>query len=70
MRKHSKASIVVLTFSNEKRKIAIDYKDNGIGCDVKKHSGLQNAENRIQTINGSITFESEISNGFKAKIIV
>lgn len=70
MRKHSKATIAVLTFKKQANKIVIDYKDNGIGCILKKHSGLQNAENRITSIKGTITFESEINKGFKAKIIV
>jgi signal transduction histidine kinase len=67
MKKHSKASLVVLTF-NQSNKLIINYSDNGIGSEIKKHNGLQNAENRIQSINGTITFESQITNGFKVKI--
>ncbi|MBN4047037.1 ATP-binding protein [bacterium AH-315-P13] len=70
MRKHSKATIAVLTFKKRASKIIIDYKDNGIGCNLKKQSGLQNAENRITSIKGTINFESEINKGFKAKIVV
>ncbi|MCL6296279.1 tetratricopeptide repeat-containing sensor histidine kinase [Jejuia spongiicola] len=70
MRKHSKASIVALTFNQTKNKIAIDYKDNGVGCKLKKNTGLLNTENRMASINGTITFESQPDNGFKAKIIV
>jgi len=69
MKKHSKASIVVLTFSQDD-KLTITYADNGIGCNIKKGNGLQNTENRIQAINGTITFESQPNEGFKAKIIV
>jgi signal transduction histidine kinase len=70
MRKHSKASIVVLNFSQTNKKITIDYKDNGVGNAIIKSDGLQNAENRIASINGSITFDSEINKGFKAQVIV
>jgi signal transduction histidine kinase len=69
MKKHSKASLVVLTF-NQSNKLVINYSDNGIGSEIKKHNGLQNAENRIQSINGTITFESQITNGFKVKITI
>ena len=70
MRKHSKASLVVLTFEEDNNKVNINYSDNGMGCDLKKQVGLQNAENRIQTSGGSIIFETEINKGFKAKITI
>ncbi len=70
MKKHSDATIVALSFNQKKKKINIDYSDNGCGCNLKKNSGLQNAENRIKTINGSITFDSKVSKGFKAKISI
>jgi tetratricopeptide (TPR) repeat protein len=69
MKKHSKASIVVLVFSNNK-KLIINYKDNGIGCELNKNTGLQNVENRINSIQGLITFETEINNGFKSIITI
>lgn len=68
MKKHSQASIVVLLFNQEQRKLHISYSDNGIGSDLKKGNGLQNTENRIQAINGTITFETNPNHGFKAKI--
>ncbi len=70
MRKHSKASLVVLAFNQVKGKIEIDYKDNGVGCKLVKQNGLLNMENRIESINGKITFESRVDDGFKVKIIV
>ena len=70
MKKHSKATVVVIGFNKKGKKIEIDYNDNGIGCTLKKHNGLQNAENRMQSVNGKITFESSINNGFKAKIVI
>jgi len=41
MKKHSQASIVAISFSKNKNKIHINYKDNGIGCDLKKQVGLK-----------------------------
>ncbi|WP_339917174.1 tetratricopeptide repeat protein [Yeosuana marina] len=70
MRKHSKATLVVLSFSQNGKKIMIDYKDNGVGCNLIKNSGLHNTENRIESINGTITFESQVDNGFKATLTV
>ncbi len=70
MKKHSQASNVALTFNQFNSKITILYNDDGIGCNIQKKSGLQNMENRIKSINGSIIFESETNKGFKAKITV
>lgn len=70
MKKHSEATIVVFVFSLDRKKVTISYSDNGVGCNIKKGSGLQNTENRIDAINGTITFESEPNKGFKTKIRV
>lgn len=68
MKKHSDASLVTLVFQQGKKKIEIEYRDNGVGCDLYKGNGLRNTENRIELVGGRITFESEPGNGFKAKI--
>ncbi len=68
MSKHSHASLVALSFSQNSNKTNIVYSDNGVGCQIKNKNGLQNAENRIQTLNGTIIFESKPNEGFKAKI--
>src|SRR5690554_1148279 len=68
MAKHSQASVVVLTFNKIKNKTSIIYSDNGIGCSIKDKNGLRNAENRIKSLNGTITFESKPSQGFKSII--
>jgi signal transduction histidine kinase len=70
MKKHSKASVVVFNFGTEHKKITVNYKDNGIGCDIKKGNGLQNTVNRIDSINGTVTFESEVQKGFKVIITI
>ena len=70
MKKHSKASVTVVKFQKSNKKLEINYNDNGIGSKLKKHNGLQNAENRIVSLNGTITFESDINKGFKVKITI
>ncbi len=70
MSKHSQASLVVVSCSQDRKKINITYSDNGVGGDIKKSNGLQNVETRIELVDGSITFESEIGKGFKAKMSV
>lgn len=70
MKKHSQCSLVVIAFESRKNSIEINYSDNGIGCPemLNFKKGLQNAENRILSIKGTITFDTETNKGFKAKI--
>ncbi len=72
MKKHSKATIVAITFSKEKKQIIVNYTDNGIGVNLEKHiskNGLLNVKNRIKDINGTITFDSKPKEGFKTIIV-
>ncbi len=66
--KHSRASLVLIEFNQDHKKIAIRYKDNGIGSELSNKNGLQNVENRIKALKGAITFESEKNKGFQANI--
>ena len=70
MKKYSQASFVVVGFDTNHENIQIDYSDNGIGFSEKLilKNGLQNAENRIQAINGILIFDAQTDKGFKAKI--
>ncbi|WP_378174251.1 tetratricopeptide repeat protein [Aquimarina sp. SS2-1] len=72
MKKHSKATVVSLSVTKGKNNIVITYTDNGIGMDFttsqKSKNGLNNVENRIKEIKGTITFETKPSEGFKAII--
>lgn len=72
MKKHSQCSVVVIRLESTKKDIIINYSDNGIGTSemLKFKNGLQNAENRILAIKGTLTFETESGKGFKAQIIV
>lgn len=70
MKKHSQASIVVIEFLNNNKTISINYYDNGIGVNLHSFSkkGLQNAENRIVAVSGTINFDLQIDKGFKVNI--
>ncbi|TDN87431.1 hypothetical protein DET49_112121 [Salegentibacter sp. 24] len=73
MRKHSKASLVALVFIEEENFLKIHYSDNGKGATqeaVKNGNGLQNVENRISSINGKLTFETEKEKGLKIFISI
>jgi signal transduction histidine kinase len=72
MKKHSQCSLVAITFKKDKNKLQIDYTDNGLGASNKElnhKNGLQNVENRIKTIKGSITFDNNSNKGFKVSFI-
>ena len=70
MKKHSNAPVVVLKFESTANSIMINYTDNGKGCEKDQiiKNGLQNMENRILSIKGTITFDSEPQKGFKVNI--
>lgn len=70
MKKHSQASVVFFKFETIANNIVINYSDNGKGC-IKEQiikNGLQNMENRILAVKGTITFDTEPDKGFKVKI--
>ncbi|MFV8328321.1 tetratricopeptide repeat-containing sensor histidine kinase [Flavobacterium sp. ZS1P14] len=69
MKKHSQCSLAVITFEKNENKLQIDYTDDGVGTVFDKlnsKSGLQNVENRISAIKGTITFDIKSNKGFKA----
>ncbi|WP_202702591.1 tetratricopeptide repeat-containing sensor histidine kinase [Flavobacterium sp. UGB4466] len=72
MRKHSNASIVGIKFENNEKSIAINYTDNGKGFEKASiaKNGLQNMEQRIQAVKGTITFDTAPDKGFKAKLSI
>jgi tetratricopeptide (TPR) repeat protein len=67
MKKHSKATVVILTFSVKEKQLVIQYSDNGIGLPFIKASkkDLLNMENRIQSVEGTLNFDSESGKGLK-----
>jgi signal transduction histidine kinase len=73
MKKHSQCSIVVISFQKTVDKIQINYSDNGIGSATDQlilKNGLQNVENRINAINGNLTFDVISGKGFKASFSI
>lgn len=71
MKKHSEATFVVLNFTRSNSEIKINYSDNGVGIDSNMQNlknGLKNAENRIESINGVFTFETELNKGVKIRM--
>jgi signal transduction histidine kinase len=58
MKKHSESSLVILSFKSYENDIYVEYSDNGKGATIEKlnsKNGLQNVENRILAIKGTIT---------------
>lgn len=73
MKKHSQCSLSVITFKKNENKLQIDYSDNGLGITMRKTNsgnGLQNVENRILSINGTITFDTKSNKGFKTSFTI
>lgn len=68
MKKHSKCSLVVITFKKNENKLQIDYTDNGVGTEnneLNSKNGLVNVENRIRAVKGTITFDTKSDKGFR-----
>lgn len=73
MKKHSECSLVVITFKKNENKLQIDYSDNGLGAafdKINSRNGLQNVENRILAIKGTITFDTKPGKGFKTSFTI
>lgn len=73
MKKHSHCSLAVFTFKKTESKLQIQYSDNGLGAAIEKmnlKNGLQNVENRILAIKGTITFDTKPEKGFKTSITI
>ncbi|WP_010180995.1 tetratricopeptide repeat-containing sensor histidine kinase [Aquimarina agarilytica] len=68
MKKHSHAEVVQINFNLKKEKLYISYSDDGQGF-LKKEmvlgTGLKNVENRIKSIQGTFTFESNPNKGLQ-----
>ncbi len=70
MKKHSQCSLASISIKSDKKGLQINYSDNGIGTAnlLNLKNGLQNAGNRILSINGTINFDTAPEKGFKVKI--
>ncbi|WP_046743006.1 sensor histidine kinase [Kordia zhangzhouensis] len=71
MKKHSNAGLVVVSIEKKNKELFIQYIDNGKGFSKKiSKNGLQNAENRIHAIQGTLTFDTQLEKGCKFSINV
>jgi len=64
--KHSGATVIHLTLTNEPDFLIMEFKDNGKGfniAQVKHGFGLKNLESRVQLINGDIKIYTKPQNG-------
>lgn len=71
MRKHSKANLVSFIFNRDDGIISIKYTDNGLGIQNTSGTegiGMVNTENRIQSIGGSLIFDTIKTNGVRITI--
>jgi tetratricopeptide (TPR) repeat protein len=70
MKKHSGADKTAIRFENKHHWIHIYYRDNGIGIQEGLHfnNGLRNTGNRINDIDGAITFDTNVEKGLNIKI--
>ena len=41
MKRHSRASLVIISFENKQKNILLSYKDNGVGCNLEMGNGLR-----------------------------
>ena len=64
--KHSEATVINLTLTNDKGWLLMEFKDNGKGFNkdqVKHGFGLKNLESRVQLINGKINIYTKPQSG-------
>ncbi|WP_299157277.1 tetratricopeptide repeat-containing sensor histidine kinase [uncultured Tenacibaculum sp.] len=64
--KHAKAKNVTLVFSNENQNLIVNLKDDGVGFNTKKGKkgiGLKNIKSRVEKLNGTVQFISEVNKG-------
>jgi len=69
MKKHSKATRVVIRMHRINEEITIRYTDNGVGCEkLSPKNGIKNTGNRMESIGGTINFDAVSGEGFKAEL--
>lgn len=70
-KKYAKASKIIINFSVHKKYVHLNIVDDGIGFDTnisKKGIGLQNLQERIEELNGTLTINSEVGKGTQTDI--
>ncbi|WP_165872280.1 tetratricopeptide repeat-containing sensor histidine kinase [Tenacibaculum sp. M341] len=72
-KKYAEASKVDINFSVRKKYVFLSISDNGVGFDIntcKKGIGLQNMQERVEELNGTLAIKSELGKGTKIEIQV
>ncbi len=70
-KKYAKASTITIDFSVHKKYVHLNITDNGVGFNTevsKKGIGLQNLQDRVEELNGTLTITSEIGKGTQTHI--
>ena len=72
MRKHSRATTVVIKFEPQEKELLIRYTDDGVGLpeNVIFGNGLTGTENRIRNIGGRIIFEASPAKALHIQLFV
>jgi len=72
MRKHSGATLVRISFTQENNNLKINYSDNGLGMpkNVVFKNGLSSTETRIRHIHAFIKFENQTAGGLTISLSV
>jgi signal transduction histidine kinase len=70
--RHGKATKVKVIMNFTENDFVISFKDNGKGTDKIEENGcgLKNIRERVEEVNGSVDFNSELDEGFFVKIII
>ena len=71
--KHSKADTVVFLLRRKEKTVFMNYRDNGVGFDTKKHInkggiGLSGIRSRVEFLHGTCDLQSAPGKGFSVKI--
>jgi len=74
--KHAHANNALIEISKEKKQLYVVYSDDGIGFEINKTlnkskgQGLFNIINRIKSVGGEITFDTDLNKGFNVNISI
>jgi signal transduction histidine kinase len=75
IRKHSRASQVVISLTRQPKSLELKITDNGIGFDAEQAmlgtgNGLHNMQERAQLLNGNIVFVQRVNKGTSVEISI
>ncbi|WP_224488025.1 sensor histidine kinase [Robertkochia flava] len=72
MRKHSEATLVVITFTQQGKLLQVTYKDNGKGMKMNgqlENGGLHNMKSRVTQTGGRFKLDSAEGKGVKVEVV-